>query len=253
MKSIIFYFTGTGNSYYIAEQLASLATGNETMKIDTILKAKDYDLKAYSKIGFVLPVYYIHLPKLCIDIISGMNFEHAETLFLVASYAGNCGFAFEDFREISSTRGKNIQEYKVKMPGNYILEYGAFSQRSQERLLQKAEKTIKNIDQQVRNNGKTPTMKINIISKYYKAYAQEKIKEISKRGEGFYADDRCIKCQKCIKNCPVHNITIKDDKLIWGSNCAQCMRCIQTCKQEAISHKMLTKPRKRYVNPNVQL
>ncbi|WP_099466885.1 EFR1 family ferrodoxin [Konateibacter massiliensis] len=254
MRTILFYFTGTGNSYYIASELASLARDKDVMQIDSLLNYKEYDLNDYKRIGFVLPVYYNHLPQICIDFIKGMDLKNICNVFFIASYSGNTGFVFENFRDITSFRDKTIQEYKVKMPGNYILEYGAFPQKLQTLILNQAKIKIKKINEDMHsNNLQKKLIKANLISRLYKTHSLKKIENFSILGQGFYANDRCIKCLKCIKNCPGKNISIFENELNWGSSCKQCMRCIQICPEEAVSHEILKKERKRYINPYVNM
>ena len=55
----------------------------------------------------------------------------------------------------------------------------------------------------------------------------------------------CIGCGKCVKNCPMNNIRLKDGKPIWGKKCTHCMACICYCPMEAIEYgkKSIGKPR----------
>lgn len=57
-KRIIFYFTGTGNSLYIARQLAGENT--ELLSIPQMMKQGKYDFEA-DEIGLVYPIYG-HMP-----------------------------------------------------------------------------------------------------------------------------------------------------------------------------------------------
>lgn len=48
--------------------------------------------------------------------------------------------------------------------------------------------------------------------------------------------EKCIACQQCIKDCPVHIISLKDGKAdIFGDNCLKCGHCVAVCPVEAVS------------------
>ena len=45
---------------------------------------------------------------------------------------------------------------------------------------------------------------------------------------------KCITCLKCIKECPSHNIYIKDGKIKFKGGCLMCQRCVMYCPKHAI-------------------
>ena len=65
------------------------------------------------------------------------------------------------------------------------------------------------------------------------------------KASAFQADDACIGCGQCVKNCPMNNITLENGKPIWGNQCTHCMACICYCPTEAIEYgkKSIGKPR----------
>ena len=50
----------------------------------------------------------------------------------------------------------------------------------------------------------------------------------------FWADERCTRCDLCLRLCPTGNVTTEDDHPWFGDDCLLCMRCIHTCPAEAI-------------------
>ena len=66
---MVFYFTGTGNSLYIAKQLDDV-----NYSIPQILKQEKLTFKE-DKIGIVCPVYGHEMPKMVKEFIRKANFE----------------------------------------------------------------------------------------------------------------------------------------------------------------------------------
>ena len=48
-------------------------------------------------------------------------------------------------------------------------------------------------------------------------------------------ENKCIGCGKCVKLCPMKNITLKQDKAVPGNTCTMCYRCINHCPKQAIT------------------
>ena len=57
----------------------------------------------------------------------------------------------------------------------------------------------------------------------------------------FYRVDRgkCIDCRKCIRECPMGNVALKNGKIVFGRRCEMCMRCSFLCPTGAIDIGLL--------------
>lgn len=62
----------------------------------------------------------------------------------------------------------------------------------------------------------------------------------------FYSTDACIGCGKCVKLCPLNNITSKDKAPVWGDHCTHCMACIGNCPTRAIEYGKITQEKEQY-------
>ena len=65
-----------------------------------------------------------------------------------------------------------------------------------------------------------------LIHKMYCKYGQ--------RGYKFSVSDECIRCGRCVENCPTHNIKLQDGKITFGKQCMTCLRCVSVCPVQAI-------------------
>ena len=74
------------------------------------------------------------------------------------------------------------------------------------------------------------------------------------KAKAFHTDQTCTGCGKCVKVCPLNNVTMKDKKPVWGSHCTHCMACICHCPAEAIEYgrKSVGKPRYCFENLGIE-
>ena len=80
---MIFYFSGTGNSAWVARQIAK-AQQEELLAIaEEINKNKEYALKDGEKVGFVFPVYAWGPPGIVLRFIRQLKMKNPEYLFFV--------------------------------------------------------------------------------------------------------------------------------------------------------------------------
>ena len=54
-----------------------------------------------------------------------------------------------------------------------------------------------------------------------------------------YSEEKCIRCGKCVKVCPM-DVDMMNDKRTRknGTECIQCLKCVHECPQKALSWKM---------------
>lgn len=49
--------------------------------------------------------------------------------------------------------------------------------------------------------------------------------------------DDCTLCGRCVRECPLENITLVLDRIAIGTRCSACLHCVYTCPQRAIRAK----------------
>ena len=86
-----------------------------------------------------------------------------------------------------------------------------------------------------------------------KAKTNEKIYFTNKSNWHLVANDfsvkeNCVKCGKCVENCPANNISFENEEITFKDNCVACLGCYHRCPQKAIVYKHRNK-KGRYINP----
>lgn len=93
MKSIIYYFSGTGNSLYTASKIAEAIGGAELISVrcnPEHASAKDADI-----ISFVCPVYEWDVPGTFKEFIKQLAINPNAYIFMVTTYIAVLGKSFE--------------------------------------------------------------------------------------------------------------------------------------------------------------
>ena len=247
----IYYFTGTGNSLQIAEDL-SKGIGD-----CTIHKIADYSGENISSdtLGIVFPVYNWGMPLILCDFLEKLNVSNDTYIYAVANYGGLPGRALDQCKDILNHKNKLLSGgFLINMPGNYIMGYGAKSKKTQYKLFAKEKNKFKEICSFVRNRKKSEIEKSHfIIDRLCTNYFYKDIVKFHEADRNYTVNNKCIGCGLCAKRCPVNNITMNEGKPVWNHKCELCVACIQSCPKEAINYAGKTENRKRYLNPNVNL
>lgn len=252
-KHVIFYFSGTGNSRQVAEDIAKYS--KDSPEIVNIATWGESSIVESEKVGIIFPVYFWGLPNIVSSFVKGVKLQGVKYVYAVATYGGFVGRAIKQIhlelkeREIFLCAG-----FKIQMPGNYIVMYGARSEQKQKQLFEKEELYVKRIANAV--NQQAEILKLVEVNPFIDCFSRRMHKgfdRVSEKAQDFQVNEACVKCGLCKKICPVQNIVLKEGVPVWGEKCEFCMGCIQHCPKEAIQYKKATIGRKHYVNPNVYL
>ncbi len=247
MKNLIYYFTGTGNSYTLAESIASKIGDCELVAIKSYEKVK---IKGnYRKIGFVFPVYIAGLPAIVNNFLKNLEIENSKNtyIFAIATCGQNAGISIAQVNKILRSKGISL-DYgdKITMFANCVTLYDMKKnvQQITNNSNLKARAISSNINNEVKNNSKKVNVVINAIYSYF-------IKRINNGDKHFNVDDKCNSCGICKDVCAVKNIKMENNKPVFNHKCQHCLACIHYCPSKAINYKNKTQKRRRYNHPQV--
>ena len=257
MKTALYYFSGTGNSYAMAKKLQSELGDCELISTMECVKNKKYELcteLGYDAVGFVFPLYFFSMPKAVIDLVENINLLGINYIFAVITRGGAAwqGGALSHLKAKLKNRGFCLNAgFYVRMPDNYIVAYDIPSSQTREKCLKQANEKINYIVPKIK------TMFPIIESEYSVAFRplvhHFYLKNLNKNDNGFYSDEKCNSCGLCEKVCHCENINIASGKPHWNHKCQFCLACIHYCPNKAIQYKKGTINRGRYHHPEVPL
>ena len=141
MKTKVFYFTGTGNSLYVAKQIVKNIDNSELISISKIIDTKINFI--CDKIIIVFPVYLWGLPNIISEFINKIKVSPSILIYAVAT---NKGLADDPHKYIVRILQKNNTKlsggFLVWMPENFILRYPPFPKFLERFCLKTADKKI---------------------------------------------------------------------------------------------------------------
>ena len=109
---MIFYFSGTGNSKWVAKEIASLIKDN-CIDICELNEVPNIDNE--EQIGFVFPIYAWGVPEVMVNFIKKLNKTNAFT-FCICTCGSEAGEALKKLSKIY----RLDSSYSIIMPSNYI-------------------------------------------------------------------------------------------------------------------------------------
>lgn len=237
MKKIaIIYFSGTGNTKFIAENLKLEITNQ---KVDLINIERDrLNPEEYESIIIGGPVYAERYPEILLKYIEeNLNKYNGKCMLFTTQASKNETYAFQ--HAINRLDFLNITYCMyVTMPNNFYNFMFKMSSKEEKMLIRQSVKLIRRGIEEFFNDAKKfyPKKKINVdiidivynlVYPYYINYLTKKINiDVSK----------CSNCKLCEKRCPVNCIKITD-RATFNSNCIFCQRCMCNCPNEAFLYK----------------
>ena len=252
---MIFYFSATGNSKYVAERIA-----RETN--DTAVSIQNFSGETYQvlnnelQIGIISPTYAWGIPSVLQDFLQKTTLAAGQLtyFFYVATYGttpGRSGHIADE--ELYKRSGRHFDAFfSVKMPDTWTPWFDLSNAEKVKKINDRAEKEIDSVIDQielrVKNTamaGETPGFTRAVYPAYY---------DQMRRTNLFSVSDECVGCGLCAKKCPVQAIEIKNEKPVWvKEQCAMCLGCLHRCPKFAIQYGKNTKKHGQYINPNTKI
>ncbi|MBD3191907.1 MAG: hypothetical protein GF308_14765 [Candidatus Heimdallarchaeota archaeon] len=263
MKAAIFYFSGTGNTWWVTNQLQEKLTekgitvnccsaesndAKEPKKVEKLMAQADI-------VGFGYPIYGSDIPKLFMDFIKQLPKVEKKAAFVYTTmmlFSGDGAIVAK--RQLRKKGFRVKQAINIRMPNNVKLPYPIFKHfpirngEENDEVKKKAQrKIVKLVDRIIKSKrwiqGNDP---FNIIGGLMQRIEMRLI-DLSIYARNFFVDEAtCIQCMDCVNNCPTNNIVFEEGEFSWEDRCILCLRCYHFCPVDAIQYKKPTLDRKRY-------
>ena len=243
MKTVLVYFSATGNCLTTARKLTAYLDNCEIISVSTLTDKRKIIVDA-DAVGFVFPVYYGNMPYPLREAVLKMVFQNDPYIFAFTTCRGHVGVAPHRLDQLLRTRGQKLSYATgIKMPGNSFLNEPEVNQAHLDAQDQNIAEAIK-----------------PILSRDMRDFTVQDILQLTpvdypNNFRGITAEDSCIGCGTCVKVCPMGNITLTEGKALIGDDCATCLACFHWCPTESIymSKQEEISRRRKYHHPDVRL
>lgn len=258
MNTIIYYFTGTGNSLKVAKDLSRYLDNAKLVSIRQERLTEELFTEA-GVIGFVVPTYFRGIPKLVGQFIDHLDIRNKSPyIFVVSTYGERNGMGIVDqqIEKHLAKKGLSLAAYfPVLMPNNGPTKEHVTTAEEKALLFNDASRMIPVIAEKIREFQVTST-KHNKFRNIMGRFLNNRMYMSTKKplDEGFYVDENCTGCSTCSKVCPANNIQMVDGKPKWKlKDCQLCVACLQWCPKAAIQYNKETIGVERYHHPEIKV
>ena len=244
---MIFYFTGTGNTKWVAQQIAE-GIGEELFFIPDMMKAERYDfeLSEGERLGFCFPTHGWQPPRIVREFIRKATFRQPSSIshspsyiYAVTTCGDNMGHAMRILNKELGRKGLQATTmFAVVMPeSNVCFSFLHLDTPEKERRkIDEARERLPHIIDVICNRqehvvelvrGAIPYTYTYVIGGYYNKHLIT--------DEKFWVDEEaCIRCGLCQKLCPVDDITALPPRWKHDGSCTNCLACYHHCPKHAI-------------------
>ncbi len=290
MSAEVYYFSGTGNSFVVARNIAQKING----KLVSIASTEDKKnlLINIETIGIVFPVYhatfgYSGIPLIVRRFIGKIKNIKSKYIFAICTHSGMPGATIGNLNKIIKSKGGELSfglTMKMSIPYTGIdkIKYALFNTELKANISRdnKERQTLTEIWNEkisseyvhiiANKKGKLETMNImvhlifipfyllqkHIAKSRYKILSNSSLKSFDKltllADTSFKVREKCSSCGLCVKVCPVKNIKMVENKPIWQHKCENCYACYQWCPNDAIYGKIV-EYEKKYHHPDMNV
>lgn len=249
-STVIFWFSGTGNSLHVAREITELIPNTELLPVPT---RGNVDISPETHLVLVSPVYSWAVPRVVQRFITRLPSQNISRVTVVLTHgAAPGGAAALAAREFSRTGISNVNVFTIRMVENYPPFGGAPKREKIDKFLAESEIKLENILKDIKEgNNHPPSLGSRILmvpSLLINALFQRTLPRSDRK---FTVTDTCNGCGTCAAVCPVNNIYLAKGKPIWKGKCEQCFACFHWCPQRAILYGARTAKQARYHHPAV--
>jgi NAD-dependent dihydropyrimidine dehydrogenase PreA subunit len=239
--ALIYVFSGTGNTSLTAKLLCGHleARGVKTTVYNVKSTGSPPPPGEYDYIGFGYPVYAYNLPEIF--------YRFAQSLPAGSNKAFIFKTSGEPFRLNRVSSCKLVKCLKAKgydvvleqhllMPYNILFRY---PDALAKQMYIYSDALCAMLAARL-TAGERDVLKFNPLSRFASFLFRIQWPGARLNGRLYSANkSKCVKCMRCVRDCPTANISLKKCRIAFGPRCVMCMRCAMYCPADAINIGLL--------------
>ena len=238
MKAAFYSFSATGNTKRICGLFAGelKKSGYET-EYFAIRQGADYAPPSGFDLVFVAyPVHGFSAPRIMIDFAKGLPDGNGQGYYIIKTSGEP--LRANDASSSGLRRKMSAKGYEFKGEFHYVMPYNMLFRHSDKMvaLMWRAALNTVPRDAALAAAGGERFPEVPAHARAIRGMLSFEHGGMRILGKFFRVDrDKCISCGKCVKLCPLGNITMSSDgKIRFGNKCMGCTACSFHCPQDAI-------------------
>lgn len=251
MSMEIYYFSGTGNSLFVARELQKKVPDSAIIPIVSLLN-KDVIQTNGKTIGIIFPCHALTIPIAVKRFIKKIDVQSAEYIFAIATRYGTEFRGFNIIEKLLKKKNKHLNSQFIlnmchneapRSQKNYIVPSKSDVLQIESTVLQKIDQISNVIKAQssfiekdenvIIKSSSNPTIGF-LIEKF--VVSAMNFSEYIGGVNYFYHDNKCNGCGICEKVCLSKKIIITEKEPVWQRNvlCYMCYACLNYCPQKSV-------------------
>ena len=249
---MIYYFSATGNSKYVAGRIAE-ETGTKAVSALEAAKNGVPDNESDDGIlGFVFPTYAWVIPTVFEDFLKGFEAQRGaggRYVFVIATCGTTSGCSVSLVRRILKTHGISTDaSFDIRMPDTWTPIFDLSDKKRNDERLKSADEEIAAVAARIKEREKGCFNRTK--APWQAAPVGRLIYAVMRRTGGFRLKENCTGCGRCASACPTGVLRMNSGHPSWTEKkCAMCLRCLHTCPVNAIKYGNRTEKHGQYVHP----
>lgn len=255
MSTEIYYFSGSGNSLHVAQELRKRIPETTLLPIVGLMNREF--VETHSEIvGFLFPQYASTLPKIVAKFVKKLDLKSARYIFAIATRGGTDCIAFLELDKILEISGRSLDSYFVlNMPGASQPLVKSYTARiTEERVSSLESEMLKRLDSIHKIIANQEISRIEdlhgtaTLAPYLVPFSPiidamlPALLQFGKHVESsfvFYFDAKCTGCGMCESVCLAQRIKMVSEKPVWQKevDCYGCFACLNFCPEQSVQIK----------------
>lgn len=240
---MILYFSGTGNSAWVAHLLAE-ATNDTPIDIATHIRHNTVPkgIEKATCVGIVFPIHSWYASRPVVHFLKKLPVSSTAYRYAVCTCGDDAGKAINRLKR----HFKLNAAWSVQMPNTYIPMFELDDNETARAKVTDTQNRISQIANDILSKktiwqvkeGAWPRLKTYVVNPLFVHFCI--------RTKSFHTDEGCISCGLCVSACPLGNIHLQNGRPQWGTECVHCMACLHACPRSVIQYGHSTQKRGRY-------
>jgi ferredoxin len=246
-KTIIHYFTGTGNTAHAVQLITGrlLTAGHEVTTIQVCRGVRppeetvDFHIVAFPVLSWAPPAmmnrYLMRMPRSKEERVAVLAINGA-VVYGDKLVLGTTGQGLEEAEHILRRKGYDVfLTGNASFPDNWTQMTNPCDAEAVKRIFEVGDARVQEFADKLLSEARE-LYRCDTFTKGWTYLVAGLFGRIGRRVFGlcYIADDKCSGCSLCAKTCPAKTIVMENSRPRWKTRCEDCNRCINLCPEKSI-------------------